>query len=71
MTPTRRRHNRSHEYSRWYRLELNFRRAVRQVPSRELRGLRAWLQGFRRRHGRHRGRTFHELDPVTGQWRIL
>ena len=62
MTPTRHRMTN-------YRLELNFRRAVRQLPSRELRGLRAWLQRFRRRYGRHRSRTFHELDPVTGEWR--
>jgi hypothetical protein len=67
MTPTRHRMTK-------YRLELHFRRAVRQLPSRELRGFRAWLRRFRRRHGRHcrhghhAARTFHELDPVTGEW---
>ena len=64
MTPTRHRMTN-------YRLELNFRRGVRQLPRRELRGLRVWLRRFRRRYGRHRGRTFHELDPVTGEWRRI
>ena len=59
MMPTKRRHN--------YRLELEFRRAVRQVPSRQRPALRAWLRRFRRRHGR----TFHQLDPATGHWRTL
>ena len=68
MTPTKNRaRSRSHEYPRWYALELEFRRAVRQVPSRERSGLRAWL----RRYRRHRARTFHELDPMTGQRRRI
>jgi hypothetical protein len=41
------------------RPELDFRRAVRQVP-----GLRAWIRRFRRK-----GCTFVRLDPVTGEWR--
>ena len=59
MNPTRHQRN--------YRLELEFRRAVREVSSRERRGLRVWLRRYRRR----RSRTFHELDPVTGHWRRL
>ena len=60
MTPTK-------NQARNYGLELEFRRAVRQVPSRERRGLRAWL----RRYRRHRARTFHQLDPATGHWHHL
>jgi hypothetical protein len=51
--------------ARDYGLELEFRRAVRQVPSRQRPGLRAWL----RRYRRHRSRTFYELDPANGEWR--
>lgn len=66
MTPTRNR-ARNHE------LELEFRRAVQQLPSRQRRGLRAWLRRYRRhcRHDAHAARTFHELDPATGHWRRL
>ena len=72
MTKNRAR-SRSHEYPRWYALELEFRRAVRQVPSRERRGLRAWLRRYRRhcRHEHHAARTFHQLDPITGSWKAL
>lgn len=57
----------SKTHARNYRLELDFRRAVQQVPSRERQGLRTWL----RRYRRHRARTFYELDPATGHWRRL
>ena len=55
----------SKNWARNYGLELDFRRAVRQVPSCERPSRRAWL----RRYRRHKGRTFHELDPVTGERR--
>ena len=53
-----------------YRLELDFRRAVQQVPRRERPRLRAWIRRFRQQ-GRHRARIFVHLDPVTGEWRRL
>lgn len=53
-----------------YALELDFRRAVQQVPRRERPTLRAWLRRYRRQ-GRRCARTFYELDPVTGEWRTL
>ena len=62
MTPTKNR-------ARNYGLELEFRRAVRQVPSRERQGLRAWLRRYRRhcRHEHHAARTFHELDAAASE----
>ena len=58
---------------RTYRLELDFRRAVRRVPRRDRPGLRHWLRTQAEPHsaGRHQARTFYELDPATGHWRRL
>jgi hypothetical protein len=66
MTPTGNR-------PRYPRLELDFRRAVQQVPVRQRSSLRTWLRRYRRhcRHDAHAARTFHQLDPATGHWRTL
>ena len=61
----------SKNWARNYGLELDFRRAVRQVPSRERPSLLAWIRRYRCRHDRHRARTFYELDPTTGHWKRL
>ena len=58
MTPTKNR-------ARSYRLALDFRRELQRVPIRQRPSLRTWL----RRYCRHRARTFHVLNPVTGEWK--
>ena len=55
------------------RFDLDFRRAVQRVPIRQRPSLRTWLRRYRRhcRREHHTARTFHELDPATGDWRRL